>query len=39
MVTRAVFPRDGVMEWTQSVLDREGNLVSQGGGKNVRQRR
>jgi hypothetical protein len=39
MVTRAVFPRDGVMEWTQSVLDREGNLVSQGSGKNVRQRR
>lgn len=39
MVTRAVFPRDGVMEWTQSVLDRDGNLVSQGGGKNVRQRR
>lgn len=39
MVTRAVFPRDGVMDWTQSVLDREGNQVSQGGGKNIRQRR
>ncbi|MEZ0390029.1 MAG: hypothetical protein ACAI34_23320 [Verrucomicrobium sp.] len=39
MVTLAAFPQDGVMEWTQTITDKEGNLISQGGGKNVRQRK
>lgn len=39
MVTKAVFPTEGVMEWTQRVTDRDGRLVTEGGGRNQRVRR
>jgi hypothetical protein len=39
MVTKATFPQDGVQEWTQTVRDRSGTVISQGGGRNVRERK